>query len=89
MATVRVRKGSDLSAVLVAARHQRGWTQTELAERIGVSRDYVGDIESGRLGMQVTRLLQSLGELGVDVVLTIPAEGVVGADGTLGEARDG
>ena len=39
--------------------------------------------------MQVTRLLQSLGELGVDVVLTIPAEGVVGADGALGEARDG
>lgn len=77
MATVRVRRGSDLSAVLVAARHQLGWTQAELAERIGVSRDYVGDIESGRLGMQVTRLLQSLGELGVDVILRFPAEGSV------------
>jgi len=82
MAKVRVRKGSDFSAVLVAARHQRGWTQADLAERIGVSRDYVGDIESGRLGKQVTRLLQSLGELGVEVVLSFPA------DGSLGEERD-
>lgn len=83
MATVRVRKGPDLSAVLVAARHQRGWTQAELAERIGVSRDYVGDIESGRLGKQVTRLLQSLGELGVDIVLRFPT------DGSADEERDG
>jgi HTH-type transcriptional regulator / antitoxin HipB len=83
MATVRVRKGPDLSAVLVAARHQRGWTQTELAERIGVSRDYVGDMESGCLGMQVTRLLQSLGELGVDVVLKFPT------DASIDEERDG
>lgn len=27
--------------------------------------------------MQVTRLLQSLGELGVDVILTFPADGSV------------
>lgn len=77
--TRSVREGPDLSAVLVAARHQHGWTQAELAERIGVSRDYVGDIESGRLGKQVTRLLQSLGELGVDVILTFPAHSA--ADG--------
>lgn len=76
MAMVRIRKSRDLSAALVAARHRRGWTQAELGERIGVGRDYIGDIESGHLGKQVTRLLQSLGELGVDVFVTIPADDV-------------
>ena len=70
---VRVRKARDLSATLSAARRQKGFTQAELAERVGVSRDYVGDIEGGQLGLQVTRLLQLLGELGVEVVLTMPS----------------
>ena len=72
MSKVRVRKARDLSATLAAARRQRGWTQAELADRIGVSRDYVGDIESGRLGVQAIRLMQMFGELGVEVVLTMP-----------------
>ena len=72
MARVRVRKARDLSVALAAARRQRGWTQAELAERIGVGRDYVSVIESGHLGLQATRLLQLFGELGVDIVLTMP-----------------
>ena len=42
------------------------------SDRIGVGRDYVGDLESGQFGLQVTRLMRLLGELGVDVVLTLP-----------------
>jgi HTH-type transcriptional regulator/antitoxin HipB len=72
MAKVRIRKPRDLSAALAAARRRQGLTQTELAERIGIGRDYLGDIESGELGMQVTRLMQLFGELGVDIILTIP-----------------
>jgi hypothetical protein len=29
-------------------------------------------LESGQFGLQVTRLMRLLGELGVDVVLTLP-----------------
>lgn len=72
MGTVRVRKARDLSAALAGARRQSRWSQAELADRIGISRDYVGDLESGKLGVQVTRLMQLFGELGVDLVLTIP-----------------
>ncbi len=75
MAKVRVRKARDLSAALAGARRQRGWTQEQLAQRIGVGRDYVGDIESGHLGVQTTRLMQLFGELGVEVVLTLPEPG--------------
>ncbi len=72
MAKVHARKARDLSSALVAARRRRGWSQAEIADRIGVSRDYVGDLESGELGLQVSRLMRLYGELGVGVVLTLP-----------------
>lgn len=73
MVEVHARRARDLSSALAAARRRRGWSQTEIADRIGVSRDYVGDLESGELGMQVNRLMRLFGELGVGVVLTLPA----------------
>lgn len=72
MTQLRARKPRDLAAALVAARRVHGWSQGELADRIGVSRDYVGDLESAQFGLQVTRLMRLLGELGVDVMLTLP-----------------
>lgn len=72
MAELRARKARDLAAALVAARHSRGLSQSDLADRIGVSRDYIGDLESGQLGLQVNRLMRLFGELGVDVFLTLP-----------------
>jgi len=69
---VRIRKGTDLSAALAAGRRQLGLSQAELAERAGVTRDYIGDLESGELGMRVTRLLRVLGELGAEISLTLP-----------------
>jgi transcriptional regulator with XRE-family HTH domain len=74
MAKVHVRKARDLSSALVAARRRRGWSQGEVADRIGVSRDYIGDLESGQLSLQVSRLMRLFGELGVDVVLTLPEQ---------------
>lgn len=72
MATVLARRARDLSSVLAAARQRRGWSQAQTADRIGVSRDYIGDLESGQLGLQVNRLMRLFGELGVEVVLTLP-----------------
>ena len=68
----RARKPRHLSAAVVAARGRHGWSQAEFADCIGVGRAYVGDLESGQFGLQVTRLMRLLGELGVDVVLTLP-----------------
>lgn len=70
---VRARKPQDLAATLVAARRSLGWSQGELADRIGVSRDYLGDVESGQFGLQVSRLMRLFGELGVEVTLTWPS----------------
>ena len=81
MVQIRARKPRDLSAALVAARRGRGWSQAELADRIGVGRDYVGDLESGQFGLQVTRLMRLLGELRVDEHVLFPHHR--GVDGRL------
>lgn len=74
MAKVQARRARDLSSALVVARRRRGWSQGEVADRIGVTRDYIGDLESGQLSLQVSRLMRLFGELGVDVVLTLPEQ---------------
>lgn len=73
MVHMRARQPRDLAAALAAARRNRGWSQVELADRIGVSRDYIGDLESGQFGLQVSRLMRLFGEMGVDVTLTLPS----------------
>lgn len=72
MTDIRARRARDLAAALTAARRRQGWSQAELADRTGVSRDYIGDLESGDFGLQVTRLMRVFGELGVTVRLTLP-----------------
>ena len=38
------------------ARRQRGWSQDELAERAGLHRTFVGAIERGSCGLNLSRL---------------------------------
>ncbi len=39
-------KPSELSAVIISLRASRGWSQSELAKRAGVSRNYIALIEA-------------------------------------------
>ena len=52
----------------------RGISQVELAERAGVNRQYVSDLERGHVVKQVGYLLRLLQHLGVDVTLTLEEE---------------
>ncbi|MCL2735190.1 MAG: helix-turn-helix domain-containing protein [Propionibacteriaceae bacterium] len=69
MATLKIRKASDIAAVIKAVREDAGLTQTELAERLVFSRDYMVDIESGKETLYVTRLFRVLHELGIGMTL--------------------
>ena len=64
-----VRKVNDVAAVIRAAREDAGVTQSELAERLAFSRDYMIDLEAGKPNVYMTRLLRVLHELGVTVTL--------------------
>jgi HTH-type transcriptional regulator / antitoxin HipB len=60
-----VRTPGDLGRFLARVRQDRGLTQKELAEELGVSRRYISEIENGKPGLYTERLFQMLRLLGV------------------------
>lgn len=75
MATVSNIRAADLGRVIRTLREERGMTQDEFAEQIGVTRAYLIALEQGDTAKTkaFTRLFRALGTLGVDVNLEIPA----------------
>ena len=69
MPTLAARKLKDVAAVIRAAREDRGLSQSELAERLAFSRDYMVDLESGKPNVYATRLFRVLHELGITLTL--------------------
>lgn len=49
---IRVRFGQRLRGL----REQRGWTQVELAEKLGLDRSYLADIERGHRNVSLVNL---------------------------------
>ena len=70
MVTLTARKLADVAAVIKAAREDAGLSQSDLAERLAFSRDYMVDLESGKGNVYTGRLFRVLHELGVTVTLT-------------------
>jgi HTH-type transcriptional regulator/antitoxin HipB len=70
MPTLNARKQQDVAAVIRAAREDAGISQTDLAERLAFSRDYMVDLESGKGNVYTSRLFRVLHELGITVTLT-------------------
>jgi transcriptional regulator with XRE-family HTH domain len=65
-----VNPGSDaISAAIRHFRLQSGLSQAELAERTGLNRTYLSDLERGKETEQVRRILRVLKELGVRMTL--------------------
>ncbi len=60
----------EIGAAIAQARLDKGWTQQELADRVGVSRQWINAVEAGspnaRLGL-VLRTLRTL-DLSIDLV---------------------
>jgi len=60
-----VNTPADLGRIIRDARLGTGMTQEEFADELGVSRQYVSQLESGKSSLHVTRLFSSLRMLGV------------------------
>jgi transcriptional regulator with XRE-family HTH domain len=58
-----------VSLMLKQMRIQRGYTQTELAERLGISQARITEVESGRVNLSIDKL--ELFALGLNCVLDI------------------
>lgn len=60
-----VARPSDLGAFLRAQRVSQDWTQDELAAELGITRQYLHEIEQGKPSLYTDRLFAVLRELGV------------------------
>jgi HTH-type transcriptional regulator/antitoxin HipB len=68
----RALSAQDLGRFLTDLRTERGLTQAQLAEDLGISRRYVYEIESGKPSLYSDRLFATLRLLGAR--LTVEAE---------------
>ena len=62
-----IRAASDFGALVAERREASGLTQIELAQRAGVTREWLVRLESGKPTVTVHRLLRVLRELGLEV----------------------
>jgi transcriptional regulator with XRE-family HTH domain len=49
---IRARFGARLRTL----RHKRGWTQVQLAERFGLDRSYIADVERGKRNISIVNV---------------------------------
>lgn len=70
MSTYQVRSESDLGMVIADQRRAVGLTQADLAERSGLSRDYIAKIENGRTSSVMAHTFRLLRRLGATITIT-------------------
>lgn len=82
----------ELAAVVRAERKRLGLTQSAIAERAGVSRDWIVGLEKGKPTVEVGLVFRTLRTLGLAIHLDSEPErdrkGVVNLDEVLGDAPD-
>jgi HTH-type transcriptional regulator/antitoxin HipB len=59
----------DLAGSIRARRRQLGWTQAALAEKVGVRRYWIIDVEKGKSTAEVGLVLRALRALGLTIRL--------------------
>ncbi|MCK0115485.1 helix-turn-helix domain-containing protein [Isoptericola sp. S6320L] len=65
----RARGPRDLGRFVRQARTRRHLSQAALADELGLTRQYVSEVESGVGNLYITRLFEIFDELGIDVRL--------------------
>lgn len=65
--SMRIRTPQDIGLTIRERRIQRGLDQTELASRVGVSRQWLVEIEKGKPRAELGLVLRTLRQLELDV----------------------
>ncbi|MBD8077854.1 helix-turn-helix transcriptional regulator [Cellulosimicrobium arenosum] len=65
----RPRNPTDLGRFVSRVRRRRGVTQASLATELGITRQYVSELENGVDNLYVQRLFEIFDELDIDVRL--------------------
>ena len=64
---MQLRTAHDLRSLIQDARRKSGWSQTGLAEAVGVSRQWISLVENGKTSVEFDLVLSSLQTLGYSV----------------------
>lgn len=62
-----IRTARDIGALIREERTNAGWDQQTLATRAGVSRLWINEVEQGKPGAGIGRILKTLNALGVEL----------------------
>ena len=62
---MQIRNARELGALARHRRRELGWSQTELAQRLGTSRSWVSEAENGKGSAEVGLVLKTLEVLGL------------------------
>jgi len=62
-----IRNARDIGALIREERTSAGWDQKALAKRAGVSRLWINEVERGKPGASLGRVLNTLAALGIEL----------------------
>jgi HTH-type transcriptional regulator/antitoxin HipB len=85
MAKRIIRTPAEVGAAIRARRRALGWGQAELADRMGVSRLWIYEVEGGKPGAKIGLVLRAFAALGL--TLTFAEPGQLEGDGTPAPAK--
>ena len=65
-----IRRPQDIGALVKSTRTAKGLNQQQLADRLGVSRLWVNELEGGKATSRLDLVLRALNELGITLTAT-------------------
>jgi HTH-type transcriptional regulator/antitoxin HipB len=72
---MRIRTPIDLGALIRERRKALGLDQKTLAEKVGVSRQWIVDVEQGKPRLEIGLVLRTANALGIVLTVDKPTEG--------------
>ena len=90
---MRLTSITDIASLVRQARKDRGWTQVQLAEHSGVSRDWIIALEKGKPSLEIALVLRTLKALHLTLNLESQDEqpqpdDVIDIDDVINSAKD-
>jgi HTH-type transcriptional regulator/antitoxin HipB len=70
-----IHSGADFGRAIADMRHRESLTQAQLAERAGLTRDYLAHLEAGRTSKSLDHIMRTLRRSGATVTVSLPEVG--------------
>ena len=68
---MRIKTVSGLGAFVRDQRKKKGWSQADLAQKAGVSRLWIGDLEKGKPTLEIDLVFKAMRVLGISFEVSL------------------